>query len=892
MLHNNRHPQRHARLLLVAAIAAALGGLGLQRAGAAIEIDEPVDDRAVGEFDAGTFQLTALTTDEAEPTTEGKPGAVTLAKIANLKWRTIDTADSLPLPDGSGVSGAGVTTIGRFIFVVGGTTPVASTTATVYSADVIPNTGAFADGWRSEPTLPAVQHSGDAGLTALATGRSNAGVAAYATNANTGNGFVYVVGGLVSPGGAPLISSYATQIGTVVDGRITAWRSGPDFPAIFGPSSDIRWGLATMPVQVVTTTSGRTFIYVVGGERARRGTLGASSRFTDVYSRILYAELDANGEIVVPGTATPGWSTTTFAIPGVGTASDPGLFNGAATTSRLTDANSGQQDVMFIYGGQTRAEGGARFTAQVSKLVIAADGTLTADGSEAGGISNNAVLPGAGRNGHGAVFWRNGVYIVGGQDGAGSPDTVIRTGIIEQDRTLSEFGAGGPNFINNFQGLPTNFENSSIGRNRAGIAITPFSTPESAWVFVIGGQNTAGRYKSIFRGLVGDTTATPVFPPSGVYVSRPHRIVAGTDVEIRELTWRTALNLDTNASDIVVQFRVSTSLGNIQDRPCADPSLPWSQWYTVDGDLESTDFSKPGRNSVAGVDLPANLAQINCFQYSAELRGNRPNDASTLVPTLYGVSITVIIPGGPDLNYPEESAQNPPVRLVQVGNQVRLDITIENKNDFENPTRPLRSGRNGPQTYPDGDFFVDLFLYPPGTSVPSPHPRPPIQTNPTLPNNVLYAKVRYSTMGNEVIPASGVQFTLPSGAWCDAAVGPQCAVKTPAEILAATPGVWNVVVVVDSGPSRATGDATGLSSIGLVRETSGTPGETSAAPNANSPAESNNVYGPFQVVVPAGVLPEPPTATPVTPTPTRDRGACPVTVDTCMFLPVQLKVAR
>ncbi|HMP39350.1 MAG TPA: kelch repeat-containing protein [Roseiflexaceae bacterium] len=833
-------------MLLITAIAFAALPPAPARAG--VEFDEPVDEVIAGQFETGASTLTSLTLPSEEP--EIQRGAVELTQVGNLQWFAPGSAENFP----TAITEAGVASIGNHIFVVGGDDGSADSKGSnrVYRATINPATGTLTGTppWTQLTNLRSVAH--DSAVVSPTDRRRAPAVAARITNTAAGNGYLYVIGGSVRPGssdsssGQNSISSSSVEIATVVNGSITGWAAGPTLPSTpfeNCPINPFVCGVEGASAIVRSTPTGRTFLYVIGGRQVYTPS-GGSTRATAFSDRIFYAEINASGQLVQPGTNTPGWSSTFYRIP-----VDPafptetpntGLFNTAVVGERvLNPLNGTSQDVLYIIGGETS---NTTSTAQIFKYVIAADGTLTRDGSGAPGsaLGDNAVATTA-RNRHGAFMWRGTVYYAGGRSGNTAPDNTTSYGLIEEDLTFARFGnqVSGAFFLANFQAF--NLPSGDTGRDRAGYAIIPSNKldpvgrPRTAWVYVIGGANAASQARdTIFRGEIGAEPQNPSYAPDGYFISQPRRIQAGSGVEIKEIVWRTDLPFNT---DIRVEIRTSTNVGS-GAQPCQGSDVTWSAWQEVDGAPGGATFSVDGNNSFEAT----GILDVNCFQYRAQLRGDGyPNqEASSQTPKLYALSIVVVLPGGPDLRFPDPSAPRQAVELIRNGNDVQLEVNILNRNDFETPTRAVSYGRNAWDEYANNQFFVDLFLYPPGVTPPNPHPNPPIQFEPPLPHNKLYAKIRFRDLSAENIPAQGISRTILGSEWCDTAIGPQCIKVNPlAYMKSQQVGTWKIVVVVDSGPNGTIP----YPATGLVRETSGLSSDTRA--------EDNNVSLAFDVTITA-----------------------------------------
>ncbi len=748
----------------------------------------------------------------------GDQGALALAAVRALRW---ENSPANPLPAARTEVGAAV--IGNTIWVVGGSSGGTAPNYfdTVYRGVVNTNYGQPGAGvisWTTSTPLPSVAHWDTSPFNNPLSGRTNAAVAARRTSGNAGN--LYVIGGAVAPG--QTFSSNSVLVGDVdANGNLT-WRTSPTYRL---PSSV---GLEGARAFVHTTTAGKTFLYVVGGIRDQAGPPNPV-----MSTLVYYAEINPDGSLALGGDNRT-WQTATL---------PEGISDAAVTVGRYTNAaGTATQDMFFIYGGRTSALSENTDTSTVRKGVINPNtGAITWEDSSAGG--GNAVLP-ANRNGHGAVEFNGSVYIIGGR----TSGTINRDGYASyiDPTSLRIFKDGPINFYNDsFGALPTSAGN---GRRNPGVVVVPTSNPNFAFAYLIGGTEGATVRSEVFRATIGPSADQTFYPTTGYYYSKPFSmldLINEQQATVRKMTWLT--NIDqTNGGDIRVEYRVySPSSGN-----CNDTEGGWTE--VKDPDAGSGRFSKfnPAGSAYAINAQEYTQDQLlppgNCFQYRATFTRGSTQNAS---PVLLRLGMEVIVPGNPDLNWPTNA-----VTVTQNADSTTrgIEVRLRNQNLIDPPTQPAnvchasQAGCN-----PEGTFFVDVFIFPPGVTPIS--PTLPLFSGSSLSNPALAPyhraclQIPKSVMQKDVTHLIGE-----SVRWSDIqAVGIDGCVSAATNFVRGTGkilrdffdqgnGTYKVILVADTDTTLK----------GLVIE--------SDASDGNHPAELNNVSAIFDVPFVAGGAPPPP----------------------------------
>ncbi|MBO9327462.1 MAG: galactose oxidase, partial [Roseiflexus sp.] len=257
------------------------------------------------------------------------------------------------------------------------------------------------------------------------------------------------------------------------------------------------------------------------------------------------------------------------------------------------------------------------------------------------------------------------------------------------------------------------------GRRNAGVVLVPTSNPNYAFAYLIGGTDGTAPSEKVFRATIGPNQDDQTFyPPTGYYYSKPFSmldLINEQQATVRKMTWLT--NIDpANGGDIEVEYRVySPSSGN-----CADTEGGWTQ--ARDPDAGGTRFSKFNPSSAAYAINAQEYRQEqwlppgNCFQYRLTFRRGSVQNAS---PVLLRLGMEVIIPGNPDLNWPANA-----VTTTQNtdGTTRGVEVRLRNQNLTDSgPTQPANvCHASQPGCNPEGTFFVDVFIFPPGVTPISP----------------------------------------------------------------------------------------------------------------------------------------------------------------------------
>lgn len=827
-----RLPGAARALAFVVALLTALALIPPAPAAASVIKFVALDD-VQPEFGAGARTLTSvvpsiLSNDPipgqvTEPYAGAKPGdqgALALGAVRALRW---ESSPASPLPAARTEIGAAV--IGNTIWAVGGSSGGAAPTfhETVYRGTVNINYGQPGAGvitWTEAISLPAVSHWDTSPFNAPLRARTNAAVAARRTSGNAGN--LYVIGGAVAPGAT--FSSNSVLVGDVdASGNLT-WRSPS--PPYRLPSTV---GLEGARAFVHTTTAGKTFLYVVGGIRDQAGPpLPSMSNF------VYYAEINADGSLALGGDNRTWNSTALPVVMGV-----QGVSDAAVTVGRYTSADGTlTQDMFFIYGGRTNASDENVDTGVVRKGVInPATGAITWEDSSMGG--GTATLP-LNRNTHGAVEFNGSIYIIGGRTGG----TINRDGYASyiDPTSLRLFKDGPLNFYSDsFGALPFS---ANPGRRNPGVVLVPTSNPNYAFAYLLGGTDGTAPSNQVFRATIGPSADQTFYPTTGYYYSKPFSmldLINENQATVRKMTWLT--NIDpASGGDIRLDYRVySPSSGN-----CNDTEGGWIE--VKDPAAGSGRFSKV---NPAGAAYAVNAQEYaedqrlppgNCFQYRAAFtRGSVQNTS----PVLLRLGMEVIVPGNPDLNWPVDA-----VTVTQNADSTTrgIEVRLRNQNLIDPPTQPANvCHASQPGCNPEGTFFVDVFIFPPGVTpisltLPLLAPGGASLSNPALapyhraclqiPKNVMQKDVTH--LIPETARWSDIQAVGIDGCASAATNFVTGRGKPLRDFLDQGSGVYKIILVADSHTDLK----------GLVIE--------SNVANGDHPAERNNVSAIFDVNFVAG----------------------------------------
>jgi len=368
--------------------------------------------------------------------------------------------------------------------------------------------------------------------------------------------------------------------------------------------------------------------------------------------------------------------------------------------------------MFFIYGGRTRSTRENEDTNTVWQGIINPEtGAITWEESTTGG---NAVIP-DNRNSHGAVEFNSTIYLIGGRSGG----TIDRSGYasyIDPDN-LRLFREGALNFFkDDFGALPVP---ANPGRRDAGVVLVPTSNPSYAFAYLIGGTDGSVIRSEVFRATIGQSTDQTFYPPTGYYYSKPfpiRELIGEERGAVRSITWLTSID-PANGGDIQVEYRVySPSSGN-----CADTSAAASVGWTLARDPNAGEgrFSKLNPDNAAyaiNTQEYQNQSPGACFQYRLIFRRGAVQSAS---PVLLRMGMELVVPGNPDLNWPADA-----VTITQnADNTTRgVEVRLRNENLTDSgPTQPANVCHAlQPECDPEGTFFVDVFIFPPGVTPISP----------------------------------------------------------------------------------------------------------------------------------------------------------------------------
>lgn len=829
MTQTTRLPGAARALAFIVALLTALALIPPAPAAASVIKFVALDD-IQPEFGAGARTLTSVVpstlsndpiagqiTEPYAGAKSGDQGALALAAVRALRWAN-EPASPLPAPR----TEVGAAVIGNNIWVIGGSSggSVPTYYDTVYRGTVNTNFGQPGAGvisWTVSTSLPAVSHWDTAPYNTPLSARTNAAVAARRTSGNAGN--LYVIGGAVAP--SSTFSSNSVLVGDVdANGNLT-WRTSPTYRLPSGI------GLEGARAFVHTTTAGKTFLYVVGG--IKDPPIGLTAMSNVVY----YAEINLDGSLAL-GADNRTWSQT--ALP-------EGISDAAVTVGRYTSADGTlTQDLFFVYGGRTSAINENLDTSTVRKGVInPTTGAITWENSTTGG---NAVIP-ANRNTHGAVEFNGSVYIIGGRTGG----TINRDGYASyiDPSSLRIFRDGPINFYNDSSGaLPASAGN---GRSSPGVVLVPTSNPNYAFAYLIGGVEGASIRSEVFRATIGPSADQTFYPTTGYYYSKPFSIldlINENQATVRKMTWLT--NIDqANGGDIRLEYRVySPSGGNCNDTPPGG-------WIEVkDPDAGSGRFSKFNPAGAAHATNSQEYAEDqrlppgNCFQYRATFTRGTVQNAS---PVLLRLGMEIIVPGNPDLNWPANA-----VTATQNadGTTRGVEVNLRNQNLIDPPTQPANvCHASQPGCNPEGTFFVDVFIFPPGVTPISPTLPLFAPGGNSLSNPALAPYHRACLQIPKWVMQKNVTFTIAETfRWSDVKAGATCVSaitnatngtgKLLRDFFDQGSGVYKVILVADSD----------MTLHGLVRE--------SDSDDGNHPAELNNVSAIFDVNFVAGGAPPPP----------------------------------
>lgn len=750
---NTRRSFRALALLCIA--VALIAAFPAYRSGAQTASEIQTLDDTQPQFTRGVFQRIALSPDlnPVSSVPADQRGALQLAPIGALKpWER----DSITLPNPS--ADAGVVTIGNRLYVIGGDVGGDATNAVLWAnvnqilGNITQHTVPQGDpryvnaNWVNDP-LPA----GPLAPRCLASLSKRTRVAAAALTTGPNTGFIYVVGGLATEAKDNCdanveLTSATVNIGAVsADGEIV-WSTAAALPS--DPSLDL--GNAVRGVQaatatVVRTSSGKSFLYVIGGLSTYSTALGDvvnSSVEKSVYRAEINTSTGALGawvRDVVAGTSDP------ESVPLAPDAQ--GIYDHTAThvtSTAVTQAGTTVTDGIVIAGGYTQLQEGGRNPFVYRATINPADGDLIWDAKPS--TDNNDVTLGQGAlTDIVGLGYNNKLYMIGGKEGPDNTTTRDWALTASFDDALN---------IQPIPGLPQYFIGSGTSvlqpegrRGDAGAAIMdalpPADNPTdttlgTAWALVVGGNDQNGApTTSIFRGRLGgdEALANSDRISDGWYYSSAFNVTfaqAGglaKNARVLSIRWAAEVNRGANTNaDMIVQFRKTLR----SDPNCPNDSVFGANdpWFTLDADTGTGFFSKTSTanepfNTVTLKDAFGSADFVaTCFQYRVRFIQNGLDANSQPIvaadpkvsPKLFSMNIEKVVAGNADLRVAQFGSSAPGGRLAT------LDMAIQNLS-LEGRDNTQDAGLDQ-----DGSFFVHLCV----VYAPAGQPAPTL-VPPTLP---------------------------------------------------------------------------------------------------------------------------------------------------------------
>lgn len=767
---------RQPRGLLLLGVCLLLLGMLPARPTLAAFRDQTIDN-TLTEFATGTFQRSSLGAVNIPSIPNQKladqTGAVQLGPIGLLRnWKKLPTG----LP--SQLSAMGTAAIGSRMYIIGGLKSLGGRSAEVWSAGINTTSGALLDpGWQAEPSLTPVRGSDDIPAGTLVAERASPAIAAI--NKSNGGGYIYVIGGTTFQGTRDL-SSYSVLRGDVgADGRMAGpWVELPAAAQIPLPDPADPFfhpGLTQAAAVPFTTTSGRTFIYLIGGLQKYL----SGPNLTEQGSRqTWYTEVNvSNGALSNPAGGTSSVWAQLDPIPLPDPPEVPlngGLWNTVAVADHFLTSIGGFTDALYVIGGQT-TPGTSTASQAVYRGLIASDGKLTWT-TNAGPDIWQGTLPQA-RAGHGGALFRGNVYLTSGQRASDiNPDTSVLTTYVEDNLRLHNFGAlgVGSDFLESPDALSTANNGPGTPRTTHGTILVPAGpqAPNAAFIYIVGGRGDLSDGNNLDDQGSADIVMAKIgadedvknngYAPSGLYYSSIYPITFD-QAEVRQISWATQITTTATPMDIAIDYRVSN------DANCSSPSWTDASWQPLDGSADPTFRSIDGQNIVDITSVPA-----HCFQYRALLTSSSDLKQT---PSLLNVSIRIFVPGSPDL-----SVKTLTDRRGANNSFTGLNVVIQNVNQLAPPT--LSADVEG-----GGSFSVDLCIYGPNATGGPP-------TLPLSPSNKQCSKAFANVAKNVLGPDAAYPITR----WFDTNT------EQPVELITyfQQPGTYTIYAAVDSFVGDAT----------------------------------------------------------------------------------------
>lgn len=661
-----------------------------------------------------------------------QPGAVQLMPVGSLT--PFSTTNTLPKK----VTDMGVVALGKYIYVIGGNIRQSGEeqperSDEVFVGEVNQQTGQVSWVWDENNFLPAVPFSTIPRVDGYDQPVAPVSfMASTAVETGENDGYIYVIGGIVTlPGYDKEVSSAAVHIGVVQDGAVE-WKQGPMLPNP-NPDVSVSYGIESAAATYVRI-GGRTFVYLFGGKHRTYDPDGDEQKpSVDPVNFVFYAEVDEDtGNLLKPGTTQQGWEIVS-SIPTPDGANAPSAMGLWYTTAVQGAAGDSANDyAIYLIGGQRRVqsvpieEDPHKYSNVVYRALVSDEGKLT--------WGWDGLLPGnALYNMSGAQFNGN-IYVTGGVPFSGAeltnPRKEVMYSSINDDLTLLD---GADSFIT----VPEDdVEHGALPRARAkhGTVVVPAVNPDNAgtlaYVYVIGGisgddnvdpddQYSYNGTDTVFFSRVDPDEAEKIYPADGWYYSRPHNVetyLSGNEQTTLTGVYWSALISRTEAisTDIRLEYRIDTKLeGCGASQLFENGEMAWTPLISTE-ELSPTEGitrtfkgngSQFGPNNADLADEHLDSA-ARCMQYRAQLI--RDEEDLTHTPVLLNVGVQFIADKRPNLFIDRIDPQ-----FLGSGQEaqklVGLDLTVKNLNGEMVNTADAN--------YDGGDekfIFLDLFILAPG----------------------------------------------------------------------------------------------------------------------------------------------------------------------------------
>ncbi|MEI7645706.1 MAG: hypothetical protein WCJ55_15645 [Chloroflexales bacterium] len=814
-----------ALLLLCLGLMMVLPG---QSGAAVISVAQNVDN-SQGDFADGNFQRTSIgpAVFPFTVTSPDLPDAEGLVQLAPAG--VLNPWDSIPITLPIKVADAGVTAVGKHIYVIGGTiTGVGGFTDAAYWATVDPKTGALValpDGtnyWTNTPmpTATAITDSvvdnAPSGCPTPVAKRTRAGVASVTTGTNTG--YIYVVGGAVDPDPLNCVTG-GTSTGLIQRGKVAAdgtitWTTLPTTsylpsPLPF-PSTDDgitngsrHLGVEGASVVIVHTKSSTSvdhyFLYVFGGKSRYLDLVNSGNTRVRALATVYYSEINmADGSLKHPtnGSTTSVWARDKNISLVATPATDEGLWDATASAANVT-VGTDLKSAIFLAGGSLDSDTSTPNITKLNPYIYRADvnkdtGVLTwATGPNTVGPAQIAL---AARRGMVSVNYNNKLYMIGGRtaDSLSTGLATVPTAFFDDNLDLIKLDPLSADYFTGVSPTDVVLKAGAPGyRSSLGAAVVRAESPtsvvgtlNSAWVYVLGGDDQNGAYcDTIFLGKIGgDEAQTTVRAPDGWYYSgvikTSFELGSGSNIQNKQsrvlaLHWATDIDRTTTPkADVMLEFRKTiTASGECLDESIFTSSADDRWRGPIDGFTSDTTFySKAAAdgalyNNVTMSDI-FGTEQLNasCIQYRAHLMQNASGSSfspTAISPKLLSVYIEKIVVGNADLNIPTTglsvSAPN--------GSLASLVMQVQNLSDKGlSDTLSVSDARLAANIKSAGSFYVflcmartDLAQAEPSLALPDPNASLPIGYETICP---AYAMVA----GGEMDKGTILDLSLPTNA--------------------------------------------------------------------------------------------------------------------------------